>query len=692
MKELIIAKSAGFCFGVQRSIDMAEQVLKEGRKLKSLGELVHNSDVINDLCAHGMTVIESANLVDEKDNVIIRAHGISQSVYDELSSSGAQIIDATCPKVMAIHKIVQNAADKGRIVIIIGTRNHPEVEGISGRCDNNYIVENITELEKLICDNPFLTDIPITVVSQTTQMRSNYEQCCDYLKKECTNIELFDTICSATFTRQSEAMELSRRCDYMVIIGGKNSANSLHLAEICKNNCSKTQFIERANELDLSDIADADVVGITAGASTPAWIIKEVVNKMSDEIKVEQTFDDMLEDSLKPIYNGERVSGTVAAISGTEVTVDLGAKYSGFIPTSEFTDAGIKVADAVKIGDPIEAIVVRVNDVEGTAMLSKKRLDSQRFWDDIENASNDGEIIDGVVVDTNKGGLVVNVKGVRVFVPASQSGLPREADLSELLKQDVKLKITEFNKGRKRVVGSIRRAVNAERKAASEAIWNDIEVGKKYVGKVKSLTNYGAFVDIGGIDGMIHQSELSWGRIKHPSDVVNPGDEVEVRVLGFDKDNHRISLGLKDPDADPWKAFVDKYNVDDVVDVKIVKLMPFGAFAEVMENVDGLIHISQLSNHRISKAEDAVKVGDVVSAKITNIDEDKHKISLSIRALLPVDAKDEYFSEEEAEEAEMSEDIPVEEISEIITEAATADVENDLESEETDVAPVETIE
>lgn len=633
MKRIIVAQSAGFCFGVQRSVDLAENALKDIRNVKSYGELVHNKDVISKLCSKGLSIIQSYDEVNEADTVIIRAHGISENIYNCLKDTGASLIDATCPKVMAIHKIVHNASIKGRFVIIIGMRNHPEVEAIAGRCAPNVIVENVDELNDYLTAHPDLKSDNITVVVQTTQTRNNYDECCELIKKECTNIELFDTICSATFTRQSEALELSKSCDSIIVIGGKNSANSIHLAEICRTFCNNVQFIESVDELNLQLIKDNDIVGVTAGASTPAWLIKEVVNKMSEEVKVEQTFDDMLEESLKPIYNGEKVTGYVAGISGTEVTVDLGAKYSGFIPTSDFEEAGVKAADVLKIGDPIEAIVVRVNDVEGTAMLSKKRLDAQKFWEVVENASEDGEAVEGVVTETNKGGLVVNVKGVRVFVPASQSGLAKDADLSALLKQTVKLKITEFNKARKRVVGSIRRASSAERKAASDAIWNEIEIGKKYLGKVKSLTNYGAFVDIGGIDGMVHQSELTWGRIKHPSDVVNPGDEIEVRVIGFDKDARRISLGLKDPDADPWAAFTSKYAVGDTAEVTIVKLMPFGAFAEVCENVDGLIHISQLSDHRIANAEEAVKVGDVVEAKITAIDEDKHKISLSIRAL-----------------------------------------------------------
>ena len=393
---------------------------------------------------------------------------------------------------------------------------------------------------------------------------------------------------------------------------------------------------------------------------------------MSDEIKVEESavekemsFDEMLEETLKTIYNGDKVSGTVVAITGTEISVDLGAKYSGFIPTSEFTDDGIKVEDAVKIGDIIEAVVVRVNDVEGTAMLSKKRLDAAKMWTDIEEAVDNGEIMEGVVTEENKGGIVVNVKGVRVFVPASQTDLPREAELSQLLKQTVRLKITEVNKARKRVVGSIRRVAQAERRERIENIWNEIEIGKKYKGVVKSLTSYGAFVDIGGIDGMVHVSELSWGRIHQPSEVVSVGDEIEVYVINFDKDKRKISLGYKDPQANPWTLFTNRFQVGDVANVKIVKLMPFGAFAEVLPGVDGLIHISQIANRRIGKPEDVLKVGDEVEAKITAVDEDKHKISLSIRALSePAPVKVPAAEEVASAEDEPAEDALVYEVSE----------------------------
>ena len=429
----------------------------------------------------------------------------------------------------------------------------------------------------------------------------------------------------------------------MVVIGGKHSANSVHLAQICGEHCANVQFIERTEELELDRLRSADAVGLTAGASTPAWIIKEVRNKMDEikeEIKVEEpqvekemSFDEMLEETLKPIYNGDKVSGTVVAITGTEISVDLGTKQTGIIPTEEFTEDGTKLEDAVKVGDTLEAVVVRVNDVDGVVTLSKKRLDAAKIWNEVEAAVEDGTVMEGVVTEENKGGVVVSVKGVRVFVPASQTDLPREAEMSQLLKKTVRLKITEVNKARKRVVGSIRRVAQAERRERTEAIWNNIEIGKRYKGVVKSLTSYGAFVDIGGIDGMVHVSELSWGRIHQPSEVVSVGDEIEVYVINFDREKRKISLGYKDPNGNPWTQFTNKYQVGDIAPVTIVKLMDFGAFAEVLPGVDGLIHISQIANRRIGKPGDVLTVGDVVDAKITAIDEEKHKISLSIRAL-----------------------------------------------------------
>ena len=591
--------------------------------------------------------------------MIIRSHGISKEVYGALEEKNAKVCDATCPKVNKIHELVSEASAEGRFVVIIGMHGHPEVEAVGGWCGEHVICENVSELSEFFNNNTELLDKPITMVVQTTQTRSNFTECANFLKKMCTNNQIFDTICGATSMRQEEASKIAALCGAMVVIGGEHSANSVHLAEICRRECDNVQFISKADGLDMDRLSGVESVGITAGASTPSWIIKEVSNKMSEEIKIdaaaaeerEMSFDEMLEESIKTIYNGDKVTGCVIAITGTEISVDIGAKYSGFIPTTEFTDDGINVEDAVKVGDTIEAVVVRVNDVEGTVMLSKKRLDAAKSWTAVEEAVENGNFLEGVVTEENKGGIVVSVKGVRVFVPASQSGLPKEADMSQLLKQKVRVKITEVNRGRKRVVGSIRAVAQKERRERAEAIWNEMEVGNKYHGTVKSMTSYGAFVDIGGIDGMVHVSEMSWGRIKNPAEMFSIGDEVDVYVISFDREKRKISLGYKDPAENPWTKFTSTYNVGDTAEVKIVKLMTFGAFAEVLPGVDGLIHISQIANRRIGKPEEVLTVGDVVEAKITAIDMDNHKISLSIRALAEPAAQPAAVEEESGEDA-----------------------------------------
>ena len=663
-----VAKSAGFCFGVSRSVELAEKLLKDG-PCKSLGPLIHNDDVVGKLAEMGLSVVESPEQVGPGDRVLIRSHGVSKAVEDALRAAGAEVNDATCPNVSRIHRIVSEASARGRQVLVIGTRDHPEVRAICGRCESPVVVADAGELETWLNQNVENCTKELTVVVQTTQTEKNLRECEKLIKKWCTKAEIFDTICFATSIRQEEAVKLASACGAMVVIGGKNSANSLHLAELCAELCANTQFVENSAQLDTGVLRDVETIGMTAGASAPSWIIKEVLDKMSDEIMIqenpeaapveeapvqaveqpaeeaapaveaeaapaEKSFDEMLEDSLKTIYNGDKVSGVVVAITPTEVSIDLGTKYSAFIPTTEFTEDGeVKLEDAVHVGDTVEAIVVRVNDVEGTAQLSKKRMDAVKNWADIEAAQEAGTVVEGTVTEENKGGVVVSVKGIRVFVPASQSGLPKDTPMTQLVKQKVRLKITEVNRGRRRVVGSIRAVLQRERKERAEAVWNEIEVGKVYKGVVKSLTSYGAFVDIGGIDGMVHVSELSWSRIKNPAEVVSVGDELEVYVIGFDKEAKRISLGYKKAEDNPWTKFVNTYSVGDIAKVKVVKLMPFGAFAEVMPGVDGLIHISQIANRRIGKPDEVLSVGDVVDVKITAIDNDKQKISLSIRAL-----------------------------------------------------------
>lgn len=639
MREVILAKSAGFCFGVRRAVELAQQVAQSGQPYVMLGPVIHNDHVIADLEAQGVRCVASLEEVPPGCGVIIRSHGEGKAVYDQLAAMGCPVADATCVKVAHIHEIVKDASDRGRQVIIIGAPEHPEVKAIAGWCIGAKIFRNVAELTEFLEIWNENSQKPVTLVSQTTSTDRIWIPCREKVKKECTNAEIFDTICNATCMRQSEAQSLAERCQAMIVIGDRKSSNTTRLAELCRAHCPLVYHISRAEELDPRKVSGVASVGITAGASTPGWIIKEVKDKMSEEninaMEIEESFADMLEKSIKTLNTGDKVTGVVTGITATEVNVDLGTKHAGYIPLSELSDdPSVKPEDIVKVGDEIETYVMRVNDVEGVATLSKKRLDSVKNWDTIEAAVEEKTILEGTVTEVNKGGIVVNVKGIRVFVPASQTGKPRGADLSEMVKEQVKLRITEVNRSRRRVVGSIRSVLAEERAAKAAEVWANIEEGKHYEGTVKSLTSYGAFVDIGGVDGMVHVSELSWNRIKTPADVVKVGDEIDVYVISFDPEKHKISLGYKTAEMNPWNQFMTKYSVGDVVDAKIVKLMTFGAFAEILPGVDGLIHISQIADRRIGKPEDVLSEGQDVKVKITDVDAENKRISLSIRALL----------------------------------------------------------
>ncbi|HPE15780.1 MAG TPA: bifunctional 4-hydroxy-3-methylbut-2-enyl diphosphate reductase/30S ribosomal protein S1, partial [Oscillospiraceae bacterium] len=624
MKELILAESAGFCYGVKRAVDLVEAAAAEGKKAVMLGPVIHNAILVDALGKKGIPCVSHVEDVPPGTAAIIRSHGEGADVYESLSARGIPVLDATCPNVAHIHRIVAGAEKQGRQAVVIGTRTHPEVRAIAAWCKSPLVFENASELDEWLSSPERDRTVPVTMVSQTTSTRGIWDPCVENLKKQCTNCEIFDTICGATAQRQTEAQRLAARCDAMIVIGDPKSSNTKRLAELCAAECPLVLRIEQAEELDPSRFEHARVVGITAGASTPAWVIKEVYDKMSEEIKdmgseeitnveKEESFAELLEQSIKTLNNGEKVTGTVTAVTPTEIQMDVGTKHACYIPVDEFTDdPSANINELVKVGDEIEAFVVRVNDVEGVATLSKKRLDTVKSWDDIEAAGDEHAIVEGIVTEENKGGIVVSVRGVRVFVPASQTGLPKDTPMSELIKKKVKLRITEVNRSRRRAVGSIRAVLFEERRAASEKVWNEIEAGKHYDGTVKSLTSYGAFVDIGGVDGMVHISELSWSRIKHPSEVVAPGDKVDVYVIGFDKEKKKISLGMKDRSKDPWTVFTGTYGVGSVAEVRVVKLMTFGAFAEIVPGVDGLIHISQMAMHRIDKPSDVVHEGDKV--------------------------------------------------------------------------------
>ena len=649
-----IAKSAGFCFGVNRAVELVEQQAAMGKPTATLGPIIHNRHAVKRFEEMGVQVLERPEQAQLGSTVVIRSHGVTRAVQQQLESRGVEVVDATCPFVKRIHSIVSAAEAEGRLSVIIGTRSHPEVEGIAGWCENCQVFETPQELREWVESGQISPDSPICMVCQTTSTEFLWKMCGEIAKKQFTNLKIFDTICRATESRQSEAANLSTKCQAMVVVGDASSSNTGRLAMICRERCEKVVLVDNASELEPEFFSGVHDVGITAGASTPAWIIKEVNKTMSEiltnDAVQEESFEALLEQSIKTLNTGDKVLGTVTGIGNTEVQVDLGTKHAGYIPYDEVsTDPSVKPEDILHVGDEIEVFVVRVNDQEGTVQLSKKKLDGMKVWDEMATWAEEKTTVEGTITEENKGGLVASVKGIRVFVPASQSGVAKGGDMAGQVGKTVKLKITEVNRARRRVIGSIRAVASEERKANQEKIWADIEVGAKYRGTVKSLTSYGAFVDIGGVDGMVHVSELSWNRIKNPAEVVKVGDEIDVYVISFDPEKRKISLGYKTAEMNPWNQFMTGYSVGDVVTAKVVKLMTFGAFAQILPGVDGLIHISQIADKRIGKPEDVLAEGQEVQVKITDVDAENKRISLSIRALLENAPEAEEAEEVEAE-------------------------------------------
>ena len=656
MREVTVAKSAGFCFGVDRAVKMVYNELEQNTKVATLGPIIHNQDVVNDMKAKGARVIENVSELEPDETVVIRSHGVGMDVYEQITQKGNRMLDATCPFVSKIHKIVAEKSAEGYLVLIAGDIDHPEVQGIIGHCKQNYLVfKDNFELKHLFEENDNFLGKKLAFVAQTTYNIVVWEECLKVIPKNSPDIVIFDTICNATDTRQSDAAKLAKESDIMLVVGGRHSSNTVKLYEVCSRYC-KTYHIENSDELSSLKLPFAGRIGITAGASTPAYIIKEVQTTMTENVNLtanpdeEIDFASALDQSFKKIHTGEKVKGIVVSIDNAEITVDLGTKHTGYVKLEDLTDDPTKKPeDLVSVGDEIELIVVKVNDAEGTAALSKRKVDEQAGYETIVKAKEEGEVLEGTINRVVNKGVTLNYLGVRVFIPASQTGLPRGAELDQLNKQKVQFKIIEVDEGgKKRAVGSIKAVENAKKEEAKAKFWETAEVGQTFVGKVKSLTSFGAFVDLGGIDGMVHISELSWKRIKHPSEVVNVGDTLEVYIKDLNREENRISLGFKKAEDNPWEIFLSKYAVGDVVKATIVSITSFGAFAQIIDGVDGLIHISQIADKKVENVKDILSVGDEVDVKIIDIDTDSKRISISMRALLE-DAVDEEAPAEDAE-------------------------------------------
>ena len=637
--QIILAKTAGFCFGVNRAVKLTYELLEQGRPVATLGPLIHNPQVVEDLESKGAITCDSVDDVPDGCEVVIRSHGVGQSVYDKISTRRLAYHDATCPFVTKIHKIAARAGAEGAMLLVAGDAKHPEVQGIVGHTTGKVeVFANLAELEKLL---PELTQQKsIFAVAQTTFNVQSWETCKEFLKNQCTNAKIFDTICNATWARQQEAEDLSQKCDHMVVIGGHHSSNTQKLLQVAARH-TKAINVETADELDKDWLNGARIVGVTAGASTPSSIIEEVLNCMSEEIRDDMSFEEMLAASeAKPLYAGKIVKAKVISVSPTECVVGIdGSKHTGIVKLSEMShDPNAKMEDLVKVDDELDLVVVKTNDQEGVDTLSRVRFEAQKGMKDVSEAAENGTVMEGDVMEANKGGVVVNVKGVRVFVPRSQATMRRDEDYTKLVGQHVKLVITECA-GRK-IVGSINKVTAEENKAKRDEFWKNVEVDKQYTGVVKSLTSYGAFVDIGGVDGLCHISELSWNNIKHPSEVVKVGDEIEVYVKSYDPENQKVSLGYKKEEDNPWVKLENEVPVGTEFTAPVVSITKFGAFVRIMPGIDGLVHISEISNERVNKVSDVLKVGDEVRVKLTAVDFDRKRISLSMKACLDENGED----------------------------------------------------
>lgn len=663
--EITIAKHAGFCFGVKRATDMiAEKIAAhDGDRIFTLGKLIHNDTYNAALARDGVgitSVDELAQLAATTEGgrpvtVFVRAHGVTKQTSELLEAlseryEGFSYVDCTCPYVKKIHRIaadncIPEHEGEEPIFILIGAADHPEVIGIVSYFEGrSFVYSTAAELEQAIDDKiiPNNSNIVPIIAAQTTQKLTEWKKSLNIIKKLYTNSKIFDTICNVTEIRQLEAEELSKACETVIVIGGRDSSNTAKLFAICSENCKNTICISEPQELDGKIPSIPQKVGIVAGASTPGGIIEEVYNKMSEKMidKAEVSFDEMLDSAIKTLSSGDTVTGTVIAVNDVEIKLDLGAKVTGILTADQISDdASLKLSSEYKIGDEIDVFVIRVSDVDGCATVSKKRADLDKNWHLIVDAKESGENLEGVVAEAVKGGVVIKLYGARIFVPASQTTVPKGGDLSTLVGQTVKFKIIEV-KGGKSAVGSIRASVREERRALETAFWSEIEVGKTYTGKVRGMTEYGAFIDLGGVDGMLHKREMSWKPIHKPSDILNIGDELTVFVKSFDLEKKQITLGYRTEENHPWKVFKSQYAEGDVIDVTISNIMSYGAFAKITDDVDGLIHVSQIALTRVENPADVLASGQTVTVKITKIDDEQQRVSLSIRALLEETAEE----------------------------------------------------
>ena len=669
--QIIVAEHIGFCFGVRRAIETAEREAETHGKVYTYGELIHNVAAVERLREKGVYTADSLEEIPEGSRVIIRSHGVPPDVYRRCEQRGFRVVDATCPFVQRIHEIAEAESGEGRHIMIVGDPKHPECIGTNGFCGNaaTFIQseEDVLNVKK---------DTPVTLIGQTTTSVALFESTARKARERFADLNVFQTVCNTTSQRQHEAEQIAAKCTKVIVIGDKNSSNTQKLVQVCKKHCKQVQSVAKHSELSLEKIHMDDIIGIVSGASAPDWIIREVITRMSElektmaenpvenkEVETEATatveepavaatetaaetteqaentdpnFAEAFEKTLVRIRNGQILTGSVVQIVDGEVCVNIGYKSDGFIPRNEFSsDADVNPAEVVNVGDQIEVEVLKVNDGEGNVLLSRKNVESKKLWDNLMSDENIQEkVFEGVGKEVVKGGLIANMDGVRAFIPASQLSTKYIENIAEFVGQPIKLKVIEVDKQRKRIVASHKAVMLAEAEAARKQKWAELEVGAKVKGVVRRITDFGAFVDIGGIDGLVHVTDVAWGRVKHPSDVLSIGQEIEVLIRDVDVEKQRVSLGYKQLQPKPWTMADQKYPVGTVVEGKVVRIVPFGAFVALEPTIDGLIHISQVGVKRIVKVEDEINVGDIVRCKVLDVNPEAKRISLSRREVI----------------------------------------------------------
>jgi 4-hydroxy-3-methylbut-2-enyl diphosphate reductase len=623
--EVVLAKTAGFCFGVQRAVNLA--YAQSGKKnVYTFGPIIHNEEVVSDLEKNGIFCLDTEEELNNltEGTIVIRSHGVEKRIYDLIESHGLELVDATCPFVRKIHKIVSEESQKGNQVVIVGSSDHPEVQGIKGWCETEpVIIENIEDLEKL----EHFRDKKLSVVSQTTFNYKKFKELVEIISKKGYDIYVFKTICNATEERQVEARKIASNVDAMIVIGGRHSSNTQKLYEISRKECANTLFIQTLEDLDLEQIHSANSVGITAGASTPKKIIKEVHVRMT-----EKSFEQLLEESLVTIHNGEVVEGTVIDVKEDEIILNIGYKADGIITRNEYSnESNVDLTTKVNVGDTMEAKVLKVNDGEGQVLLTYKRLAAERGNKRLEEAYNNKEVLTATVAQVLDGGLSVVVDEARVFIPASLVSDTYERDLKKYAGQEIQFVISEFNPRKRRIIGDRKQLLVAEKLEKQKELFSKIEVGMKVEGIVKNVTDFGAFIDLGGADGLLHISEMSWGRVDNPRKLFKVGQSVTVLIK--DIQGEKIALSLKFPEENPWLAAAEKYAVGNVVTGKVARMTDFGAFVELEPGMDALLHVSQIAKEHIEKPSDVLSVGQEITAKVVDFKKEDRKISLSVKAL-----------------------------------------------------------